>query len=653
MSFSFHIRPYLLLLLLGMMVNAPAGGREHPAEKSLPIPVPIQPAPAFTAADITAAILLPQPDRQKIMEEDARGGEDPEKGLQRIGVFQPLPQAIFAQNGTLSHGVWRPHGKTGAVWAMRIIAPNALGQRIEIEELALPSGAELWLYNEDRTEEVYGPFNAIPKGGISLWTPACYGQSVVLVCVADDVQKLSGLTFRIHRIGYIYKSILTAAMEKAGACNLDSTCYPAWAEAVLGVGGLGIIGSTGVLFCTCSLLADAQECTETPYVLTAHHCVGAQTGIRGADTLEFYWLYQTPVCNGTAPSPASVPRTTGGADYLAGMGGRGDSGGGNDFTFLRMRNMPPGGLTYLGWTTTVPALGTPVVGLHHPRGSFTRISFGDITNTANPYSPYYHEVIWHDGVTEPGSSGSCLMIEAAQQIIGQLWGGDSACDTPTLPDYYGRFDVTFPRISSWLEPGPAQVGFSAAEYTVGEGDGTGSITVVLSNPSRGDISVHYETSPGTAIADVDFTPTSGTLFYPRGATTASFLVSVLPNPKIEPGKTVYLSLTNSNCPELGLASAILTILDDDVDSDGDGLSDEEEIAGIYGFDTDPHKADTDGDGLKDGEEVFGTHGVQTNPALKDSDYDGVDDFTEIHYGRNPMDPSDTPRIPSMIMPLFH
>ncbi len=634
------------------MINAEGAGREHSAEKGLDLNVPIQPAPDLTAADITATVLLPEPDMQRIKEEDAIGGEGPEKGLPRIGVFQPLPQSIVVQNGIASHGAWQPHGKMGAVLAVRIMALKALGQRIEIEDLALPHGAEIWVYNEDRPSEAYGPFTEIPRGGLSLWSPACYGQSVVLTCYAGDMQTLSGLTFRVHRTAYIYKSILTAAAEKAGACNLDSTCYPAWADAVLGVGGLGVIGSTGVLFCTCSLLADAQECTETPYVLTAHHCVGGQTGVRGADTLEFYWLYQTPTCNGTVPSPSSVPRTTGGADYLAGMGGRGDTGGGNDFTFLRMRNMPPGGLTYLGWTTTVPALGNPVVGLHHPRGSFTRISFGDITNTANPYSQYYHEVIWHDGVTEPGSSGSCLMIEATQQIIGQLWGGDSACDTPTLPDYYGRFDVTYPIVSGWLEPGLAQVGFSASEYTVGEGDETGSIAVVLSNPSRGDISVHYETSPGTAVADVDYTPASGTLFYPRGTTTASFSVSVIPNPKIEPDKTVHLSLTNPNCPELGLASATLKILDDDIDSDGDGLSDEEELAGTYGFDTDPHKADSDGDGLKDGEEIFGTYGVQTNPTLKDSDYDGVDDFTEIHYGRNPMDPNDTPHIPSLILPLF-
>ena len=70
-----------------------------------------------------------------------------------------------------------------------------------------------------------------------------------------------------------------------------------------------------------------------------------------------------------------------------------------------------------------------------------------------------------------------------------------------------------------------------------------------------------------------------------------------------------------------------------VDTDGDGLTDAEEMAiGI-----DPEIVDTDGDGLTDGEEVL----VQgTDPAASDSDKDGVDDGTEIDEGTLPMDETD-------------
>ncbi len=67
-----------------------------------------------------------------------------------------------------------------------------------------------------------------------------------------------------------------------------------------------------------------------------------------------------------------------------------------------------------------------------------------------------------------------------------------------------------------------------------------------------------------------------------------------------------------------------------VDTDGDGLSDPDEV-GIYG--TDPNLADTDGDGLSDGQEVtlFGTNALSV-----DTDGDGLDDAAEINnHGTNP------------------
>jgi hypothetical protein len=65
----------------------------------------------------------------------------------------------------------------------------------------------------------------------------------------------------------------------------------------------------------------------------------------------------------------------------------------------------------------------------------------------------------------------------------------------------------------------------------------------------------------------------------------------------------------------------------DVDSDGDGLTDAEELE----LGTDPEVADTDGDGLSDGVEVAGP-GLcvdGTNPLVPDSDGDGLTDGQEV------------------------
>lgn len=68
------------------------------------------------------------------------------------------------------------------------------------------------------------------------------------------------------------------------------------------------------------------------------------------------------------------------------------------------------------------------------------------------------------------------------------------------------------------------------------------------------------------------------------------------------------------------------------DSDGDGLTDEEED----GIGTDPYNPDTDGDELKDGEEV---RTYMTDPLNADSDWDLLRDGPEvITYTTNPNDP---------------
>jgi OOP family OmpA-OmpF porin len=63
------------------------------------------------------------------------------------------------------------------------------------------------------------------------------------------------------------------------------------------------------------------------------------------------------------------------------------------------------------------------------------------------------------------------------------------------------------------------------------------------------------------------------------------------------------------------------------DTDGDGLSDEEEA----GHGTDPTRSDTDGDGILDGVEITAGY----DPLLTDSDHDGLNDGVEDadHNGR--------------------
>ena len=64
-----------------------------------------------------------------------------------------------------------------------------------------------------------------------------------------------------------------------------------------------------------------------------------------------------------------------------------------------------------------------------------------------------------------------------------------------------------------------------------------------------------------------------------------------------------------------------------IDSDQDGLTDEEELR----IGTDPTAFDTDRDGLGDGEEID----LGLDPLVADGDEDGLNDFGEVMYGTDP------------------
>ena len=75
-----------------------------------------------------------------------------------------------------------------------------------------------------------------------------------------------------------------------------------------------------------------------------------------------------------------------------------------------------------------------------------------------------------------------------------------------------------------------------------------------------------------------------------------------------------------------------------MDTDGDGLTDEEEMD----LGTDPKSADTDNDGLTDFDEV---RIYQTDPTMPDTDGDGFLDGQEVAGGYNPNGPGKLFEIP--------
>ena len=553
------------------------------------------------------AVKMPPVDMEAIAREDESGAVTPSKGVIRTGVFRPLPKNVFADEG-----IWHAVPGGGRLWSARIHSLGAVGQRVHVQRIKLPQDATLVLYNTAQPGEAYDLRDAAYPGCGDVWSPTCFGESVTLECYVPDGSET--VSFEVDRIAHMYKSLDALPWAKAaGACNLDVACYPEWATTALGVAGLGTIGVTGTLWCTGSLVVDTDPATDIPYVLTANHCVGGQGE---ASSLELYWLYQADSCGGTVPDPATVPRTTGGATYLMGAGGTGYTGEGNDFTFMRLSQAPPGGLAYLGWSTLAPPLATEVTCVHHPRGDYKRISFGTLTNIDNEFNTLYHEVVWHDGTTEPGSSGSPMFLTDTQQIIGQLWGGQASCYYLDGPDYYGRFDVTFPIIQSLLDPSSADplIAFDQPAYSVGEADTTVTVTLALDRLPGAAVSVDYAVSSEAAEDGVDYESASGTLQFEGTIDEAVIDIVILSDTSTEGDEALQIVLSNPvGCILPAANPAVLTILDDDVDTDGDGLSDYDESNGTFGYLSNPNLVDSDDDGISDFDEVMGARGFVTDP----------------------------------------
>jgi hypothetical protein len=192
-----------------------------------------------------------------------------------------------------------------------------------------------------------------------------------------------------------------------------------------------------------------------PFLLTANHCT-IDSG--NAATVVAYWNYQSPNC-GMFGTGGSLSQNTSGTTFRA-------SKTDVDFCLVELNSLPSAAYNvyYAGWDRT-GAAAAGAVGIHHPAGDGKCISFSSnplttVTSCIGSGGMNTHwNVIWSAGVTEPGSSGSGIWNPANHLLLGTLSGGGSDCTTPTSPDCYGKFSVSWAsggspssRLSDWLDP---------------------------------------------------------------------------------------------------------------------------------------------------------------------------------------------------------
>jgi len=110
--------------------------------------------------------------------------------------------------------------------------------------------------------------------------------------------------------------------------------------------------------------------------------------------------------------------------------------------------------------------------------------------------------------------------------------------------------------------------FLSGSYTVGESDGSVTITVTLSQASSSTVTVDYATSDGTAIStpatSADYHPASGTITFPPYSTSQTFTVIIFPDVCCEPTEAFTVTLSNPQGASIGIPdTTTVNILNDD------------------------------------------------------------------------------------------
>jgi hypothetical protein len=325
-----------------------------------------------------------------------------------------------------------------------IKSSGASGIGVHFRNFALAAGEEVYVYGPRADSIVCGPYtNKGPWGSGEFWSSTIAGETVVIEFYTTTDK--NGKGFEIFEISHIFAELdwrLRSNEPDVLNCEVDASCY---GDVEKNAVGRMLFNDNGVFVCTGTLLNDRAQ-DQTPYFLTANHCIPTQ-GV--AQTVEIYWFYQTTSCNsGVLRSWVQSPP---GANLLATQSS-------NDFSLLRLFNNAPAGAWFAGWTNAAQSQGTNVFGLHHPGPyvppdvpSYLRRASGTITSTSGTCLANGCGINWTTGLTEPGSSGSGLFTANGHQLVGVLSCGPTACNNPY--DNYSKFANFYPQIRSFIYPG--------------------------------------------------------------------------------------------------------------------------------------------------------------------------------------------------------
>ncbi|HZL98836.1 MAG TPA: IPT/TIG domain-containing protein [Planctomycetota bacterium] len=427
------------------------------------------------------------------------------------------------------HGAWDLLADGTRVWRLRIESRGAYSLGLLFSQYTLPGGSSLFVYGDgwaglvggfdDRNNKEDGEFSIAPVPG----------DAITLEYVEPAAVAAAGLSARL-RVGAVvhdYRDLYAlidggkvGPGDAAGACEIDVNCPQgaSWQEEKRAVTLLIIGGS----LCTGALLNNAAN-DGTQYYISAYHCGALNNAV-------FRFGFEKSGCgSGTAPTNKTVQ----GSVQLAGSSS-------NDFRLVRITSTIPSSYApyYLGWDRSGVNPSSAVT-IHHPGGDVKKISFEN--NPVTKAGSQWHVSQWDLGVTEGGSSG-CPLMTSSGRFIGQLYGGASFCGFP-YDDYYGRLDLAWNSVKTWLDP--ANTGVT----TIGGHDPSGAISPpVLSSVSPPTVQAFQGgtlTLSGSNFTGATQVTVGGAPFAPGSFTVVNASTITLPAPDAAALGSTNVTVSNS------------------------------------------------------------------------------------------------------------
>ena len=331
-------------------------------------------------------------------------------------------------------------------------SPGAVMLGVQFDRWRLPVGAQVFLYNAERTYFI-GAFdgsNASPLGTMA--TSLIPGDRVVIEYLVPGGVPLGAL--RVSSITHGLVDVLRFGEAgllrdidpgyQSAPCHNNVVCpaAAAWQDQKRAVALFLRPDGNG---CTGSLINNTQT-PGRPYFYLANHCYQPNV-----DQWVFYFNYDSPTCVGsTGPTTQTL---TGGVRRSAYYY--------DDFCLVELFDTPPAsyGVYYAGWDRSgAQPLNQTVI--HHPLYDVKKITFDNdpATSYADAEGIQMWRNYWDNGIVEAVSSGSPL-FDHNKRIIGHMTEGAQTCaNVGTVFTGCAKFSESWDgtaatsRLRDWLDP---------------------------------------------------------------------------------------------------------------------------------------------------------------------------------------------------------